>query len=306
MTISAKSAFYSRNPFITLVICMTDFDRIAATLDANLDAFRVRGALAVRPGYVPAPDGFPSQTAAIVVTVSSNFDPEAAGLPSSVDGLPVDVRVATPAQELQLSDPLQFAARAAHSRDEWIPVVPRQQISLVAAEPSSGADARAATKKTRIAYSAPGAPVTLDPVTATMTITCSVSPDAGWDTLEAFLDATESDLTVAMYDFTSQHIEAAVAAALAGKRIALVLDHPAKDDSADETDEQTVALLKSALATGFTNVWALSKTDPLVDAWIFQSAYHIKVAVQDGTRFWLSSGNWNNSNSRFSIIRRPT
>lgn len=31
-------------------------------------------------------------------------------------------------------------------------------------------------------------------------------------------------------------------------------------------------------------------------AWSFPNAYHIKVAVRDGTAFWLSSGNWNNSN----------
>jgi hypothetical protein len=33
-----------------------------------------------------------------------------------------------------------------------------------------------------------------------------------------------------------------------------------------------------------------------VDAGIFPSAYHIKVAVRDGKDFWLSSGNWQSSN----------
>jgi phosphatidylserine/phosphatidylglycerophosphate/cardiolipin synthase-like enzyme len=31
-------------------------------------------------------------------------------------------------------------------------------------------------------------------------------------------------------------------------------------------------------------------------AWIFPTAYHIKVAVRDSKSVWLSSGNWNNSN----------
>lgn len=86
----------------------------------------------------------------------------------------------------------------------------------------------------QIAYSAPLS-VTLDAVSGDMAITCSVSPDTGWDTLEAFLAATRSDLTVAMYDFTSQHIQTAVAGALAGQFLSLVLDYPPKNASADQT-----------------------------------------------------------------------
>jgi hypothetical protein len=50
-----------------------------------------------------------------------------------------------------------------------------------------------------------------------------------------------------------------------------------------------------AAAAGFTQAWALTRTDPDATAWIFPTAYHIKVAVRDRTAFWLSSGNWNNS-----------
>jgi phosphatidylserine/phosphatidylglycerophosphate/cardiolipin synthase-like enzyme len=42
--------------------------------------------------------------------------------------------------------------------------------------------------------------------------------------------------------------------------------------------------------------WALERMDPNAAAWIFPNAYHIKVIVRDGTSFWLSSGNLNNSN----------
>src|SRR5262249_6707154 len=75
-----------------------------------------------------------------------------------------------------------------------------------------------------------------------------------------------------------------------------VLDHPAKNPTADQTDEQTVAALGPALGAGFTQAWALERMDPLADAWIFPTAYHIKVAVRDSQAVWLSSGNWNNSN----------
>jgi phosphatidylserine/phosphatidylglycerophosphate/cardiolipin synthase-like enzyme len=56
------------------------------------------------------------------------------------------------------------------------------------------------------------------------------------------------------------------------------------------------AVVASKAAGGFTQAWALTRTDPDATAWIFPSAYHIKVAVRDRTAFWLSSGNWNNSN----------
>ena len=75
-----------------------------------------------------------------------------------------------------------------------------------------------------------------------------------------------------------------------------MLDHPGQNPTADQTDATTVGQLRQALAAGFTQAWALTRTDPDATAWIFPTAYHIKVAVRDRTTFWLSSGNWNNSN----------
>ncbi len=128
------------------------------------------------------------------------------------------------------------------------------------------------------------------------TITLSASPDTGWPTLKAFLAATTQTLTVGLYDFTSAHIAQAVTASLSGKQLNLVLDHPAKNPTADQTDATTVSQLRQALGQGFTQAWALNHADPDATAWIFPSAYHIKVAVRDRSVFWLSSGNWNNSN----------
>ena len=273
-----------------------DFDRVAATMNAHLHDLSKPHVLAARPGYVLGPDGYPSRTPAIVVTVATGFERASASLPASLGGIPIDVRVATEAQELQIRHPKRFAELARNTRDEYVPAAPRQQVTLAHVAAADQITGDAARDIPQLTYTAPPAPVSLDPVTDTMTITCSVSPDSGWDTLATFLAATQRDLTVAMYDFTSQHIETAIAQDLAGKTFSLVLDHPSKNPSADQTDEQTIALLDGALPSGFGSVWALSHTDPLVDAWIFQSAYHIKVAVQDDARFWLSSGNWNNSN----------
>jgi hypothetical protein len=138
--------------------------------------------------------------------------------------------------------------------------------------------------------------VSLAPVTGTATIHLAASPDAGWSLLEPFLTGTQATLTVGLYDFTSKHVLDAVTGALDGKMLKLTLDHPATNPIADQTDADTVSALSSALADRLDQAWALSRMDPEATAWIFATAYHIKVAVADSNRFWLSSGNWNNSN----------
>ena len=133
-------------------------------------------------------------------------------------------------------------------------------------------------------------------VHAGMTIQLSASPDSGWPTLRGFLGDVSSELTVGIYDFTSSHVLETVRAATIGKTLQLVIDHPAKNPTADQTDEATVAALRQDLGAGLTQAWALTRMDKLADAWIYPSAYHIKVAVKDHQSMWLSSGNWNNSN----------
>src|SRR6202012_2170761 len=155
--------------------------------------------------------------------------------------------------------------------------------------------AEATAKKPQLDYSGPDN-VPLTPVEAEATIHLSASPDTGWPTLRDFLAATTQSLTVGLYDFTSAHVLAAVQADLGGKQLSLVLDHPARNPTADQTDPDTVARLPVALAGDFTQAWALTRTDKDATAWIYPSAYHIKVAVRDHAAFWLSSGNWNHSN----------
>ena len=103
-----------------------------------------------------------------------------------------------------------------------------------------------------------------------------------------------------MYDFTSAHILSELERALKGggssRALSLVLDHPAKNPSADQSDEQTEQSLQSDLGNALSFAWAPVRSSPEVHEWIFPSAYHIKVAVRDSAEMWLSSGNWNNSN----------
>ena len=147
-------------------------------------------------------------------------------------------------------------------------------------------------------------PPNLPLVEEPMELTICVSPEAGWFELEDFLGGTQKSLTVAMYQFTAPHIFDAVNAAVSpeGRRFELVL-HPISEKpsssgvKAKDLDENTSVLepLEQTLHNRFEMAWAtlVSKTHP--DG-LWASAYHIKVAVRDGSAAWVSSGNWQSSN----------
>ncbi|MGA8755843.1 MAG: phospholipase D-like domain-containing protein, partial [Stellaceae bacterium] len=166
----------------------------------------------------------------------------------------------------------------------------------------SGAPAEVAAargpRKEQIPYDP--APPPLDPITDRLSVICHASPDAGWPTLKAFFERIQQKLTVGIYDFTSAHILSGLENALTSggnnRALSLVLDHPTRNPSADQSDEQTEESLKSDLANSLSFAWAPVRSSPEVREWIFPSAYHIKVAVRDSGEMWLSSGNWNNSN----------
>ena len=149
--------------------------------------------------------------------------------------------------------------------------------------------------------------VQLEPVNGPFTIKCHASPDAGWPTLSAFLQQTKTRLTVAMYDFTAPHIMRTIEATSAqnDSSFSLILDpgqsltngdEPNNPKSGDFTEDTVRKDLKQKLRSKFSFVWAAVTRKGKVEHGIFPTAYHIKVAVRDGTAFWLSSGNWQSSN----------
>jgi PLD-like domain len=71
---------------------------------------------------------------------------------------------------------------------------------------------------------------------------------------------------------------------------------PAEPDRGPERSGHGRGALRQALGGEFSQAWALTRLDKEATAWIFPTAYHIKVAVRDRSALWLSSGNWNNSN----------
>jgi hypothetical protein len=273
---------------------------IDAVISRNLKALQKPGVLSIRPGYQMA-GGWLTKKPAIVVTVDRKHDDVAAEdrLPETLEGYSVDVREGSALERLRATKRTLYQAVAARAEPELLlPAMPYERdangVPLDAIEESVAA-ARAPSKLP-LDYTPP-ANAPLDAITDTFTIVCHASPDAGWPQLEGFLSQTAASLTVGMYDFTSAHILASVTASLKSRRtLNLVLDHPNRDRTANQSDEQTVEAISSALSTRFDFAWALEGRDPKVTAAMFPSAYHIKVAVRDSKAFWLSSGNWNNSN----------
>jgi len=157
---------------------------------------------------------------------------------------------------------------------------------------------KAQMQKPEIPYTTPQG-FNLNPVEDRFSLICHASPDAGWPTLSEFLKTVKNKLTIGMYDFTSDHILKAFLSDLGEPKtssLSLVLDHPALNHAADQSDEQTQQKLKANLGQREDFAWALERNDPRISEWIFRSAYHIKVAVRDEDTIWLSSGNFNNSN----------
>lgn len=269
-----------------------------AVIDRHLAAFDKPGVLSVRPGF-RVKDNWLTATPAIVVTVREKRRhlPEAERLPAEVAGVGVDVREASPEKVLELERPEEYAAQLRLAPDTGsVPHFPDER-TLAGARPAAAASAHArlaAIPKPELPYSGPPG-VSLEPVEAPVTLHLSASPDTGWPVLREFLAGTTRSLTAGLYDFTSAHVLTAVTGSLAGKQLQLVLDHPPKNPTADQTDADTVDALHQSLP-GFTQAWALTRLDKDATAWIYPTSYHIKVAVRDGSALWLSSGNWNNSN----------
>ena len=229
--------------------------------------------VAVKPGY-RVTEGVMSREPVVVVAVRQRHTPEElqsmgiTPIPTTIDGYPIDVTIASMAEVLGMDPDLDVEAPWTSEYQER-PDIP------------------------------------LDAVKANMTITLSPSPDAGWPTLREFLSGVKTTLTVAMYDFGAPHVLKAVREAVrpAGRNMTLViqegesLDNGTKKDDVEDKKaieaifEDIGARLDFSYAS-VAKVFGMSFNPK----GLFEYSYHIKVAVRDNDAFWLSSGNWQSSN----------
>ncbi len=291
--------------------------QIDKVIQANLARLRKEGVLTVRPGFEIAKDQLTGKSAIVATVHTKTSDlPKSQLLPTTIAKIPVDVREATAHQRLRSHDPAAAALTQDYARPEDLEPtwnyereMPSGQLlaaktsathklllKKTALQPATQNARKAHASKPQIPYvPAPG--VSLDPITATTTITAHVSPDAGLATLQGFLKKTTKSLTIGMYDFTSGPILKTFEQVFATTNdLQMVLDNPAPNPTRDQTDTQTVQDLDNLLKKRAQIVRALDRSDSYATAWIFPYAYHIKVIVRDDSAFWLSSGNLNNSN----------
>lgn len=249
--------------------------------------------LDVRAGY-KFKNGRITNTPAVVVVVDKKvkrLSPDAS-IPFVVDGIPTDVAIADPFDRL----------RAAADRDETAALAVGREPRLLIDELQRTGGAEAVEELARPISYTPPADGDLSEVTGAMTITCHVSPDAGWAVLEPFLSGTEEQICLGMYDFTAPHIYRAARTVLKNEQVSWRQtigpkeSLPSEDDvDSTKADDLTEAKVNTGLrrlaGARFQNVFARVGSGKT-----FASAYHIKVAVRDKKAFWLSSGNWQSSN----------
>lgn len=113
---------------------------------------------------------------------------------------------------------------------------------------------------------------------------CHLGPDAGWPVLKPFLEATQSSLTVAMYDFNAAYIAKTFIDTVRGGDIEAALTW---DDSMTAPETEIRGQLRQRLKNRLDGAIIQCGSGRR-----FASAYHEKVAVRDHASFWLSSGNW--------------
>ncbi|MFZ0751079.1 MAG: hypothetical protein WAM70_17075, partial [Pyrinomonadaceae bacterium] len=275
-----------------------DLQNAVGVASQNREALLLKNnVISVRAGYL-FQDGKITSIPAVVVGVRTSpgkkFDKQALknelGLPQTIDGVPVDIEIADPFDQL-LSGP----------ETEAVPLLRRRPQLLIDEIQATGVEAELLEAMPIITYEPPPNG-DLSPVTGAMTLTCHVSPEAGWIVLQPFLESTERRLHLGMYDFTAPHIYRTARTLLKsstvdwqqtlGPKESLPKEDDVDSTKANDISETSVVKgLKRVGSDRFGNAFA-----HIGAGRTFASAYHIKVAVRDERAFWLSSGNWQSSN----------
>jgi hypothetical protein len=301
-----------KTPTRTAPARQIDRAAIDRVIQRNFSRLKKPGVLTVRPGYQFTDGRLTGRPAIVVAVVRKRARvPASQQLPKEIEGIPVDVRPSTALQRLRAKAPakhalLQEFGSVEYREPKWPYARRVSDGKLLASIPEPKHAAwNSMAKKPEIAYTP--AKVPLAKVSRPMTILACASPDAGFTVLAKFLEATRKGLTVGLYDFTSGDILKTVTGVIAKHRLPfkMVLDHPSLNQTANQSDGQTVQAITKADRDA-TVMWALTRSDPDVTKWIFPSAYHIKVAVRDSNTFWLSSGNWNVSNQPNLAAKTPS
>jgi hypothetical protein len=254
----------------------------------------------VRPGYL-FKDNHITSKPAVVVVIDPRDRARKSLIPNKLDGVPVQVKMATPAEQLRRHAPEADIPGAVDAESDlalpgW-DMMRGDADEDVESDPSF--DEQDASKL--VEYVPPDG-VKLLKVNEVMKVTCHVSPEEGWKQLSEFLSkARTKRLTMAMYDFTAPHVLEKLADRASGNaKLSLILDPGVSKNgqvkAKDVWEEEVRDTLAGKLDQRFAFLWAAVKRKGKVTKGIFPTSYHIKVAVSGGKSFWLSSGNLQSSN----------
>ncbi len=136
----------------------------------------------------------------------------------------------------------------------------------------------------------PADEVSLELVKEPMRAIFHVSPDSGFPNLKAFIGRVKQFLVATIYEWDPTHISDAIETAMTPHGRSLKMVTQPKFGIAAGT-EDAVDDMTHRIGSKFQHVYASVGSGKLIP-----SDYHIKVASRDGEEFWLSSGNWKDSN----------
>ncbi|HET6890547.1 MAG TPA: phospholipase D-like domain-containing protein [Pyrinomonadaceae bacterium] len=130
-----------------------------------------------------------------------------------------------------------------------------------------------------------------------MTVVLHVGPERSWVVLSEFLKRAERELVSSMYEFKAAHIAQAIEQPLNdGSSLQLVLAIQSRDPENNEIENgdfdrsETFERWEDTFENKFERIFV-----PLGANGLVSKSYHIKVTVADGSKIWLSSGNWKRS-----------
>ena len=221
------------------------------------------GFYSVWPGY-EIKNGRLSDIDCIVVSVHPDRVDQIRGrLPQTFGGYPVDLRDASIREIVEASGLLEEAPTSISYNDDE-----RQ-----------------------------GEAFSFDWVNENMSVVLHVGPERSWTELAKFFQQANHELVSSMYEFHAAHIASAVERPLTdGVSLQLVLARQTRDPrnnkipngdfDRSETFERWAQIFKNKFDRIFV---------PLGANGLVAMSYHIKVTVADGSKIWLSSGNWKRS-----------
>ncbi|HEV2292274.1 MAG TPA: phospholipase D-like domain-containing protein, partial [Tepidisphaeraceae bacterium] len=255
----------------------------------------VPGLVGVRPGFQStAGEATPALILAVMPPATAATARDAADLSRAV-GVPVTFEEASP------QDQVAYFARGAvpSMRSDFLDLVEPPLEILEFRPPITGK------------YKPPADAPKLDPVEEQMVLTIATSPDAGWPTFREFLaQPVRRTMHVGIYQFTAPHVYKALRQTMLDDDDATLTMtlHPEAEkipESGTKADDiagpEVLDRLSRALGERFR--YAHTTTGASGE---FASAYHIKVAVADRARLFLSSGNWQSSNQPpFDPLNEP-